>query len=78
MSNRIRDILLCICASLVMGLSAAFLWHFSNIWRYGDVLIREPVVVIRVLETVGLGLILLFGLGVFVWALKKIRGHNET
>jgi len=47
--------------ALVVGMSAALLWHFSNIWRYGQHLIQEPNVIILSLETVVLLLILAFG-----------------
>jgi len=48
--------------SVVVGLSAALLWHFSNIWRYGQYLIGEPNIAIRSLETAGL--LLIFGYGI--------------
>ena len=47
--------------AVVVGLSAALLWHFSNIWRYGQHLIQEPNIVILSLETAGLLFILAFG-----------------
>jgi len=47
--------------SLVIGMSAALLWHFSNIWRYGQHLIQEPNIIILSLETAVLLLILAFG-----------------
>lgn len=46
---------------LIMALSAALLWHFSNIWRYGQHLVEEPNIVIRSLETAGLIGIFIFG-----------------
>jgi len=49
---------------LVMALSAALLWHFSNIWRYGQYLAVEPNVIIRSLETAGL-------LGIFIFGTTK-------
>jgi len=48
-------------SSLVIGMSAALLWHFSNIWRYGQHLIQEPNIIILSLETAVLLLILAFG-----------------
>jgi len=47
--------------TLVVGMSAALLWHFSNIWRYGQHLIQEPNIIILSLETAVLLLILAFG-----------------
>ena len=55
---------------VIIGLSAALLWHFSNIWRYGQYLIGEPHIVIRCLETAGLLLILAFGIGKYIRDLK--------
>lgn len=52
--------------ALVIGMSAALLWHFSNIWRYGEHLIGEPNVFIRSAETGMLLGILVFGLYRFV------------
>ena len=54
----------------VVGLSAALLWHFSNIWRYGQYLVGEPNIAIRSLETAGLLLILAFGISKFVSDLR--------
>lgn len=56
---------------LVIGLSAALLWHFANIWRYGQYLIGEPNIVIRSLETGGLLLILAFGVGRYISDLRR-------
>ena len=39
---------------MLIGLSASLLWHFSNIWRYGNHLIGEPNIVILSVETAGL------------------------
>jgi hypothetical protein len=47
--------------SLLVGLSGAFLWHFSNIWRYGQYLAQEPNIIIRSLETAMLLFIFAFG-----------------
>ncbi len=54
----------------LIGMSAALLWHFSNIWRYGQHLIREPNIVILSLETAGLLIILVFGVSKYVIDLK--------
>jgi len=47
--------------SLVIGMSVALLWHFSNIWRYGQHLIQEPNIIILSLETAMLLIIFAFG-----------------
>ena len=54
----IKDV---IVNGVLVGMSAALLWHFSNIWRYGQYLVGEPNIVIRSLETAGLLIILVFG-----------------
>ena len=55
----------------IVGLSAALLWHFSNIWRLGQHLIQEPNLVILSLETAGLLVIFVFGVSKFISELKK-------
>jgi len=64
----IKDI---IADGLIIGMSAALLWHFSNIWRYGQYLIGEPNIVIRSLETAGFLLILIFGINKYREDLKR-------
>ena len=64
----IKDI---IADGVIIGMSAAFLWHFSNIWRYGQYLVGESNIVIRSLETVGLLAILVFGISKYVSDLKE-------
>ena len=66
----IKDLLI---YTVVIGMSCALLWHFSNIWRYGQHLIGEPNTVILSLETVGLVLILGFGITKFISDLKGRR-----
>ena len=56
---------------LVMGMSAALLWHFSNIWRYGQHLIQEPNIIILSLETAMFLLILAFGVYKFVGDFRR-------
>ena len=56
--------------AIVIGLSAALLWHFSNIWRYGQHMIGEPNIAIRSLETAGLVFILIIGVSRYVSDLK--------
>jgi len=57
--------------SLVMGMSAALLWHFSNIWRYGQHLIQEPNIIILSLETAMLLIIFAFGVYKFVGDFRR-------
>jgi len=63
-----------IADGLISGLSAALLWHFSNIWRYSQYLVGEPNIVVRCLETVGLLLIFAFGIGKYIRDLRLKRG----
>jgi len=58
---------------VIIGLSAALLWHFSNIWRYGQHLIQEPNTAILTLETAGLLLIFAFGVTKFISDLREKR-----
>jgi len=58
----------------IIGLSASLLWHFSNIWRYGQHLIQEPNITILSLETAGLLLILIFGISKCISDLKRKEG----
>ena len=69
----IKDLVL---DALVIGLSASLLWHFSNIWRYGQHLVGEPNIVIRSLETAGLLFILAFGVGKYISDLKGKRNRG--
>lgn len=63
--------------SAVIGLSAALLWHFSNIWRYGQHLVGEPNIAIRSLETGGLLLILAFGVSKYISDLRRGVQHKK-
>jgi len=65
-----RDLL---ADTLLIGLSTALLWHFSNIWRYGQYLVGESNLVIRSVETAGLLFILAFGISKYVSDLKEKR-----
>jgi len=67
MKNAIAD-------GAIISLSASLLWHFSNIWRYGQHLIQEPNIVILSLETAGLLLILIFGISKCISDLKRKEG----
>jgi len=68
----IKDI---IADTVIVGMSAAFLWHFLNIWRYGQYLIRESNIVIRSLETAGILAILAFGIGKYISDLKSKKDN---
>jgi hypothetical protein len=63
----IKDV---IADGAIIGMSAVLLWHFSNIWRYGQHLIQEPNIAIKSAETAGLLVILAFGISRFVNHLK--------
>ena len=67
MKNAIAD-------GAIIGLSVSLLWHFSNIWRYGQHLIQEPNILILSLETAGLLLILVFGISKCISDLKRKEG----
>jgi len=56
---------------LIISLSAALLWHFSNIWRYGEYLVGESNIIIRSLETAGLLFILGFGVSKYINDLRR-------
>lgn len=58
-----------IADAIIIGMSAALLWYFSNIWRYGQYFAVEPNIVIRSLETVVLLAILVFGINKFIGSL---------
>ena len=60
--------------TLIIGLSAALLWHFWNIWRYGQLLVGEPNITIRSLETAGLLLIFAFGV---IKLISDLKGRRE-
>jgi hypothetical protein len=62
---------------LIIGLSAALLWHFSNIWRYGQYVVGEPNIVIRSLETAGLLAIFIFGISNFISNMKRYSGKEH-
>ena len=66
----IRDV---IADGALIGVSAALLWHFSNIWRYGQHLVGEPNITVRSLETAILIAILVFGVSKFIGTLRAKR-----
>ena len=55
----------------IIGMSAALLWHFSAIWRYGQYLVGEPNILIRSLET---ALLLAF----WVFGINKLIGDVRS
>jgi len=74
----IREIII---DALLIGMSSALLWHFSNIWRYEKHFIAEPNIWIRSIETVGLLIILIFGIGKYIIDLRSAvssRRKKET
>jgi hypothetical protein len=56
---------------LIISLSCTLLWHFSNIWRYGQHLIQEPNIAILSLETAGILVIFAFGVSKYIGDLKR-------
>jgi hypothetical protein len=56
---------------LLAGLSIAFLWHFAYIWYYGQLLVQEPSIIIRSLETVMLLAIFAFSISRLVVDLRR-------
>lgn len=70
MKNAIADV-------LIIGLSVGIIWHFSNIWRYGQHLIQEPNIVILILETAGLIVIFTFGISKYISGLKRENGRRD-
>lgn len=60
-----------ITGTLIVGLSLALLWHFSNIWLYGQHIIQEPNKTILIAETILLLGILIFGFYIMITELKR-------
>ncbi len=58
--------------ALLIGMSSAFLWHFSNIWRYEKLFITEPNIWIRSIETAGLIMVFILGIGKCVRDLRRM------
>ena len=65
-----------IADGVIIGMSLALLWYFSNTWRYGQHLIQEPDIVILSLETAGLLLILAFGVSKYISDLKNLKERD--
>lgn len=66
-----------IVSGLIIGMAAAFLWHFSNIWRFGQYLVGEQSVTVRIMETLGLLLILAFGILNLIYEWRKIASSKD-
>jgi len=64
--------------AVIIGMSASLLWHFSNIWRYGQYFAQEPNIIIRSLETVWFLFILAFGISKFIGDLKRLRSYRKA
>jgi hypothetical protein len=62
---------------LVIGMSLALLWAFTNIWIKGQILVGESNIIIRILETAILLLICVFGIANYVYMLKHTRRSRE-
>ncbi len=60
--------------ALVVGLSAAMLWLFLDIWRVGSHHVNEPNTAILISETVLLGGALVYGIVNFVLLCRKPGG----
>lgn len=67
-----------IADGVIIGMSLALLWYFSNMWRYGQHLIQEPDIVILSLETAGLLLILAFGVSKYISDLKNLKERDSN
>ena len=63
--------------ALLIGLSGALLWLFSNIWRYGPHIIQEPNKVILILETAVLLFIFIYGISRYISGLKREIERRE-
>lgn len=56
-----------------IAMACAFLWHFSNILRFGDHLIKEPNIFILLSEIILITGILIIGLITLIKCLKVIN-----
>lgn len=65
-----KVLFLLVAPVLIIGLSLAFLWHFSHIWIYGEHLIQEPNLALLIFETIFLGLIFLYGVFLLIKGFK--------
>ena len=60
-----------IASGIIIGMSLAFLWHFSNIWRLGVHTVGEQSLPALIFETALILAILVFGIKGFVTILRK-------
>ena len=63
--------------ALLIGMSSALLWHYSNIWLYDKHFITEPNIWIRSVETIGLLIILIFGIGKYIRDLRSAVSRKK-
>ena len=63
--------------ALLIGMSSALLWHFSNIWLYDKHFITEPNIWIRSAETIGLLIILIFGIAKYIKDLRMAVSRKK-
>jgi hypothetical protein len=60
-------------AALALGMAVSLLFHFGCLWVYGEVLVVEPDDKVLLIETVGVGLALMFS----VYCLVDSLSRNE-
>ena len=60
-----------ITSALIIGMALAFLWHFSNIVRYGSYYIQESNPVILWFEIIFFIGVLLYGLYLFIEVIRR-------
>jgi len=58
---------------MVIGMSAAFLWHFGCIVRQGTVIIQEPNLAILVSEMILLSVIFVYGIASLTKILRRYK-----
>ncbi len=56
---------------LLLGCGIAGLWVFSQFWLHGHIVVGEPALTIRILETILFGAITIFALCNLIRALLK-------
>ena len=52
---------------LIIGMGAAFLWHFNNIRTYGSMLISEPRPLVLMFEIIFISIVVAYGIAIFLW-----------
>ena len=71
------DIKVVLLSATTISLSAAFLWHLSNIARFGTHVIHEPSKLILCLELIGMSVILITGVACFLLQLRPRHKERE-